>query len=51
MAKSEALLKAAEAVDTASPETIGAGMGAIGGACKDCHTTYPDVTDRRISRR
>jgi cytochrome c556 len=40
VAKSEALLKAAEAVDTTSAETIGAGMGAIGGACKDCHTTY-----------
>lgn len=40
VAKSEALLKAAEAADTSSPETIGAGMGAIGGACKDCHTTY-----------
>jgi cytochrome c556 len=40
VAKSEALLKAAEAVDTTSVETIGAGMGAIGGACKDCHTTY-----------
>jgi cytochrome c556 len=40
VAKSEALLKAAEAVDTASPETIGAGMGAIGGACKDCHSTF-----------
>jgi cytochrome c556 len=40
VAKSEALLKAAEAVDTTSPETIGAGMGAIGGACKDCHTSY-----------
>ena len=40
VAKSEALLKAAEAADTTSPETIGAGMGAIGGACKDCHTTY-----------
>ena len=38
--KSEALLTAAEAVDTASPETIGAGMGGIGGACKACHTTY-----------
>jgi cytochrome c556 len=23
-----------------SAETIGAGMGPIGGACKDCHTTY-----------
>lgn len=40
VAKSEALLKAAEAVDTTSPETIGAGMGAIGGACKDCHSTF-----------
>ena len=31
---------AAGAVDVASAETIGAGMGAIGGACKDCHTSY-----------
>lgn len=31
---------AATAIDVASVETIGAGMGGIGGACKDCHTTF-----------
>ncbi len=40
VAKSEALLKAAEAVDTTSAETIGAGLGAIGGSCKDCHSSF-----------
>ncbi len=40
LVKAKALGDAAGAVDVASAETIGAGMGAIGGACKDCHTTY-----------
>jgi cytochrome c556 len=40
LAKAKALGDAAGAVDVASAETIGAGMGAIGGACKDCHTSY-----------
>jgi cytochrome c556 len=40
LVKAKALGAAAEAVDVASAESIGAGMGAIGGACKDCHTTY-----------
>jgi cytochrome c556 len=40
VAKSEGLLKAAEALDTSSVETIQAGMGAIGGACKACHSDY-----------
>lgn len=31
---------AAGAMDVASAETIGAGMGALGGACKDCHTEF-----------
>lgn len=35
-----ALKAAADAIDVSSVETIGAGMGAIGGACKDCHTEY-----------
>lgn len=39
-AKAQALADAAAALDVTSVETIGAGMGAIGGACKDCHTTY-----------
>jgi cytochrome c556 len=38
--KAGALGTAAGAMDVASVETIGAGMGAIGGACKDCHTTF-----------
>ncbi|MDM7932324.1 cytochrome c [Tabrizicola sp.] len=38
--KAKALGDAAGTVDVASAETIGAGMGAIGGACKDCHTTF-----------
>jgi cytochrome c556 len=40
LTKAKALGDAAGAVDVASAETIGAGVGAIGGACKDCHTTY-----------
>jgi len=40
LVKAKALGDAAAALDVASAETIGAGMGAIGGACKDCHTTY-----------
>ena len=32
--------EAAGAMDVASAETIGAGMGALGGACKDCHTEF-----------
>lgn len=35
-----ALNTAATALDVASVETIGAGMSGLGGACKDCHTTY-----------
>jgi cytochrome c556 len=38
--KASALNAAATAMDVASAETIGAGMGGLGGACKDCHTTY-----------
>ena len=40
LVKAKALGDAAAAIDVASAETIGAGMGAIGGACKDCHSTY-----------
>lgn len=40
VAKAGALTAAATALDVTSAETIGAGMGAIGGACKDCHTAY-----------
>ncbi len=38
--KATALNAAATALDASSAETIGAGMGAVGGACKDCHSTY-----------
>jgi cytochrome c556 len=34
------LQDAAGAIDVASVETIGASMGALGGACKDCHTEF-----------
>lgn len=40
VAKAGALNTAATALDVASLDTLKAGMGAIGGACKDCHTTY-----------
>lgn len=38
--KAKAAGDAAGALDVASLDTIKAGMGALGGACKDCHTTY-----------
>ncbi len=38
--KAGVLNAAATAMDVASAETIGAGMGAVGGACQDCHKTY-----------
>jgi cytochrome c556 len=40
VAKAGGLAAAAEALDTSSAETIGAGMGAIGGACTACHRAY-----------
>ncbi|MDP3198140.1 cytochrome c [Tabrizicola sp.] len=40
LADAKALGDAAGAMDVASAETIGAGMGALGGACKDCHTDF-----------
>jgi len=39
-AKGMALNAAATAMDTSSVETIGAGMGAVGGACGACHKAY-----------
>ena len=39
-ADAKALGDAAGAMDVASAESIGAGMGALGGACKDCHTDF-----------
>jgi cytochrome c556 len=38
--KSDALTAAATAADVSSAEANGASLGALGGACKDCHTTY-----------
>lgn len=40
LAKAKALGDAATALDATKVEGVQAGMGAIGGACKDCHTTY-----------
>ena len=40
VAKATDLSTAAGALDVASAESIGAGMGAIGGACKACHTNF-----------
>jgi len=40
VAKGKALGDAAAALDVASVDGVKAGMGAIGGACKDCHTSY-----------
>jgi cytochrome c556 len=39
-AKGMALNAAATALDASSVETIGAGMGAVGGACGACHKAY-----------
>ncbi|MFN3936353.1 MAG: c-type cytochrome [Gemmobacter sp.] len=38
--KAEALATAAEGLDTASLDSLRAGMGAVGGACRECHTVY-----------
>ena len=40
LADAKMLGDAAGAMDVSSAETIGAGMGALGGACKDCHTDF-----------
>jgi cytochrome c556 len=40
LTKAKALGDAASAMDVASAETIGAGMGALGGSCKGCHTEF-----------
>lgn len=39
-AKAEDLGKAAEAMDASSLDGVKAGMGAVGGTCKACHTAY-----------
>lgn len=38
--KGDALKAAAEGLDATTLEGVQAGMGALGGACKDCHSTY-----------
>lgn len=40
VAKANGLNAAATALDVASVDGVKAGMGAIGGACKACHTSY-----------
>jgi len=40
LVKAKALSDAAAAVDATSAEGVAAGMGAIGGTCRDCHSTY-----------
>lgn len=40
IAKAKALENAAAGIDATTVEGVQAGMGAIGGTCKDCHTTY-----------
>jgi len=38
--KADALKAAAEGLDATTLEGVQAGMGGIGGSCKDCHTSY-----------
>lgn len=40
VAKTDALAAAAAAVDSSSLEGVQAGMGALGGSCKACHSAY-----------
>lgn len=40
VSKAEAAKTAATALDASSLDTVKAGMGALGGACKACHTDY-----------
>ena len=40
VADAEALQKAAEAADPSSPETLGASMRDLGGACQACHKEF-----------
>lgn len=40
LAKANAAKAAAAALDVSSAETIGAGMEALGGACKACHSDF-----------
>jgi cytochrome c556 len=38
--EADELGEAAAALDVASVDTLKAGLGAVGGVCKDCHTEY-----------
>lgn len=40
LVKADGLSKAAAALDATTVEGVQAGMGGIGGACKDCHMKY-----------
>ena len=40
VSKADALAAAGAAMDTATPEGVAAGMGALGGSCKACHSAY-----------
>ncbi len=40
VAKGQGLADAINALDASSLDGVKAGMGAVGGACKDCHSTY-----------
>ena len=40
LAKTETLKVAAEGMDAASLDGVKAGMGAVGGTCKACHSVY-----------
>ena len=40
VSKADGLLTAASVLDATSLDGVRAGMGAIGGACKACHSTY-----------
>lgn len=39
-AQAEALVTAAEALDVSSLEGVKAGMGVVGGTCRECHQAY-----------
>ncbi|WP_126974949.1 c-type cytochrome [Frigidibacter oleivorans] len=40
VAKAQMLQTAAEGIDTGSLDGVKAGMGAVGGVCRECHTPY-----------
>lgn len=40
LAKAKVLEDAANALDASSVDTLKAGMGAVGGTCRECHSAY-----------